>query len=270
MRVLTLCADDFGQSAPISHGIALLARAQRLSAISCITNAPHWREAAPLLRELPAGVAVGLHFNLTEGQPLSPELARVWPRLPSLPKLGLQSHLRRLPLAALRVEWQAQLDAFVQATGRAPQMVDGHQHVHHLPGVRQVVLDGIAPMARRPALRSTGRLLGPGFAFKRFVIECSGGRALRRELTRRGVRHNVSLLGAYDFTTADYRGLMRRWLAQLPREGGMLFCHPAEVAGAGDAIGEARVRELAYLESEAFAADLAEAQVTLGQSWVRG
>jgi chitin disaccharide deacetylase len=125
-------------------------------------------------------------------------------------------------------------------------------------------------MARRPALRSTGRLLGPGFAFKRFVIECSGGRALRRELTRRGVRHNVSLLGAYDFTTADYRGLMRRWLAQLPREGGMLFCHPAEVAGAGDAIGEARVRELAYLESETFAADLAEAQVTLGQSWVRG
>jgi predicted glycoside hydrolase/deacetylase ChbG (UPF0249 family) len=269
MKQLTLCADDFGLSPAISRGIAMLARAQRLSAISCITNAPHWREAAPLLRDLPGPVAVGLHFNLTEGRPLSPELARVWPTLPSLPRLLLLSHLHRLPLAALRVEWQAQLDAFVQATGRAPQMVDGHQHVHHLPLLRQVVLDGIAPMAPRPALRSTARLLGPGFAFKRFVIERSGGRALRRELVRRGVRHNASLLGAYDFVAADYRALMRAWLAQVPREGGMLFCHPAEVAGAGDEIGEARVRELAYLESDAFVADLAEAQVTLGQSWVR-
>ncbi|HET7792502.1 MAG TPA: ChbG/HpnK family deacetylase [Rhizobacter sp.] len=268
-RTLTICADDFGIAPGVSRGIAMLARAGRLTAVSCITNAPHWREAAPLLRELPGTVTVGLHFNLTEGQPLSRELAQVWPALPSLPKLLLRSHLRALPLAALRVEWQAQVDAFVQATGRAPQMVDGHQHVHHLPGLRQVVLDGIAPLSPRPAVRSTARLLGPGFAFKRFVIERTGGRALRRELQRHGLRHNASLLGAYDFTTADYRGLMRAWLATLPREGGMLFCHPAETAAAGDAIGEARLRELAYLESPAFSADLAEAGVTLGQSWVR-
>jgi chitin disaccharide deacetylase len=268
-RVLTLCADDFGLSAGVSRGIAMLARSGRLSAISCITNAPHWREAAPLLRELPEAITVGLHFNLTEGKPLSRELAQLWPTLPSLPKLLLQSHLRRLPMAALRVEWQAQLDAFVLATGRAPQMVDGHQHVHHLPSLRQVVLDGIAPMARRPAVRCTAPLRGPGFAFKRFVIERSGGRALKSECLRRGLRHNAVLLGAYDFATADYRGLMRQWLAQLPLEGGLMFCHPAEVADAGDAIGDARLREFAYLESDAFAADLAEARVTLGAAWVR-
>ena len=268
-RVLTLCADDFGLSAPISRGITMLARAERLSDISCITNATHWREASRSLRDLPRSVTVGLHFNLTEGRPLSADLARVWPELPSLPKLLLMSHLRQLPALALRFEWQAQLDAFVQATGRPPAMVDGHQHVHHLPLLRQVVLDGIAPMAPRPAVRSTARLLGPGFAFKRFVIERTGGRALKRELARRGLRHNASLLGAYDFMTPDYRGLMRQWLAQLPREGGLLFCHPAEAAGTGDAIGEARMRELAYLESGAFVNDLAEAQVTLGAAWVR-
>jgi chitin disaccharide deacetylase len=268
-RVLTLCADDFGLSPGISRGIAMLARAKRLSAISCITNAPHWREAAPMLRDLPDTVTVGLHFNLTEGKPLSRELARVWPALPSLPKLLLLSHLRQLPETALRVEWQAQVDAFVQATNRPPQMVDGHQHVHHLPLLRQVVLDGIAPMSPRPAVRSTAPLRGPGFAFKRFVIERTGGRALKREFMRRGLRHNAVLLGAYDFTTTDYRGLMRQWLKQLPREGGLLFCHPAEVADAGDAIGDARLREFAYLESSAFAADLQEAKVALGQSWIR-
>jgi predicted glycoside hydrolase/deacetylase ChbG (UPF0249 family) len=268
-RLLNLCADDFGLSPGISRGIAMLARAQRLSAISCITNAPHWRESAVLLRGLPAGITVGLHFNLTEGQPLSRELAQYWPTLPSLPRLLLLSHLHQLPVAALRVEWQAQVDAFVQATGRAPQMVDGHQHVHHLPVLRQVMLDGIAPMAPRPAVRSTARLPGPGFAFKRFVIERTGGRALKRELVRRGLRHNAALLGAYGFATTDYRGLMRQWLAEVPREGGLLFCHPAEVADAGDAIGDARLREFAYLESAAFAADLAEAEVTLGAAWVR-
>jgi hypothetical protein len=141
--------------------------------------------------------------------------------------------------------------------------------VHHLPLLRQVVLDGIAPLGPRPAVRSTARLLGPGFAFKRFVIEHTGGRALKRELARGGLRHNAALLGAYDFVTTDYRGLMRQWLAEVPREGGLLFCHPAEEADAGDAIGDARLREFAYLESEAFAADLAEAKVTLGAAWVR-
>jgi len=99
-RVLTLCADDFGLSAPISRGIAMLARAQRLSAVSCITNAAHWREAARALRGLPLSVTVGLHFNLTEGRPLSRELARVWPELPSLPRLLLLSHLHQLPRCA--------------------------------------------------------------------------------------------------------------------------------------------------------------------------
>ncbi len=268
-KVLTLCADDFGLSSGISRGIAMLARAHRLSAVSCITNAPHWREAAPLLRGLPLSVTVGLHFNLTKGRPLSPELARHWPTLPSLPQLLVLSHLHRLPVAALRVEWLAQLDAFVQATGRAPHMVDGHQHVHHLPVLRQVVLDGIAPMAPRPAVRSTARVLGHGFVFRRFMIERAGGRALKRELARRGLRHNAALLGAYDFVATDYRGLMRQWLAKLPREGGLLFCHPAEVADAGDAIGDARLREFAYLEGDAFMSDLAQARVALGASWVR-
>lgn len=269
-RVLTLCADDFGLAPGISRGIAMLAAAQRLSATSCITNAPHWPEAAPRLRDLPTAFVRGLHFNLTEGRPLSPDLARLWPELPSVGRLLLQAHARRLPLAALRVEWQAQIDAFVRATGHAPQMVDGHQHVHHLPGLRQIVLDGIAPLSPRPAVRNTARLTGPASAFKRAVIERSGGRSLGRELLRLGLRHNTVLLGAYDFVDPDYRGLMQRWLRELPREGGLLFCHPAEEAHAGDAIGAARLRELAYLESPAFADDLAQAGVELGAAWARG
>ena len=48
-----------------------------------------------------AGVELGLHFNLTEGTPLSPDLAAHWPVLPGLAKLLALAHLRRLPAAAI-------------------------------------------------------------------------------------------------------------------------------------------------------------------------
>lgn len=268
-RTLALCADDFGIAPGVSAGIATLARAERLTAVACITNSPHWVAAAPALAGLPPSVDVGLHLNLTEGRPLSPRLARHWPRLPGLGRLLLQAHLRLLPIAAVRNEVHAQLAAFTQAVGRPPAFVDGHQHVHHLPGVRGALLDMVEHVQPLPAVRSTGRLLGPGSDFKRRVIELSGGRALARDLARRAIAHNPALLGAYDFVDPNYQGLMRGWLAALPAQGGLLFCHPGRHLDGDppDPIGAARERELAYLGSVAFDADLAEARVRLGRVW---
>ena len=271
-RTLAVCADDFGLAPGISAGIARLARAQRLSAISCITNSPHWAPSASLLAALPASVDTGLHINLTEGRPLSPRLAKLWPKLPSLPLLIVRAHLGLLPRAELRSEVHAQLAAFRAATGVAPKFIDGHQHVHHLPVLRGIILDMVEHVQPLPALRSTGRVLGPGSAVKRWLIEHTGGRALARELAQRVMLHNPVLLGAYDFARPNYRALMQAWLAVLPREGGLLFCHPGEAAAGDppDAIGAARARELAYLGSDAFAQDLAAVKVTLGRVWQTG
>lgn len=268
-RVLALCADDFGLAPGISAGIARLAHAQRLSAIGCITNSPHWEACAALLKHLPDTVDVGLHFNFTEGRPLSARLARRWPRLPGLPRLIAQAHLRLLPISQVRNEVHAQLAAFNHALGRPPAFIDGHQHVHHLPGLRQIVLDMVEHVQPIPAVRSTGRVLGPGAGFKRRVIEATGGRALAAELAQRVIAHNPALLGAYDFIQPDYQTLMRGWLAELPAEGGLLFCHPGTHLDGDppDAIAAARERELAYLGSVAFDADLAAADVRLGRVW---
>ncbi len=51
-----------------------------------------------------------------------------------------------LPLDAVREELRAQLDAFEEVWGGPPDFIDGHQHVHVLPGVRTVVIE---EMARR-------------------------------------------------------------------------------------------------------------------------
>lgn len=268
-RTLALCADDFGIAPGVSTGIARLARAQRLTAVSCITNSPHWAATARLLDNLPETVEVGLHLNFTEGRPLSARLARRWPKLPGLPRLLLQAHLRQLPISQVRNEVHAQLAAFNDALGKPPAFIDGHQHVHHLPGLRQVILDMVEHVQPMPAVRNTGRLLGPGYDFKRRVIELTGGRALAEELRQRAIAHNPVLLGAYDFNQPSYQALMRGWLAAMPPAGGLLFCHPGthRDGDPADTIGAAREREMAYLSSVAFDEDLAAAQVRLGRVW---
>ena len=271
-RSIAVCADDVGLVAGVADTVAALATGRRISNASCVTTAAAWpSEGAAIGNATKAieGFELGLHFNLTEGAPLSPDLARVWPQLLGLKELIVRAHLGTLPLAALASEWRAQSDAFADVVGRLPAHVDGHQHVHHLPQVRDVLLEEIAaqPGRTRPAVRSTGRLIGPGHAFKRMVIEGTGGRALLRDLRARGLRHNEALLGVYDFR-GTYRPLVRGWLAAAPRRGGLVFCHPKRGApDAADPIAAARDREAAYLASDAFADDLAEAGFSLGSAW---
>lgn len=267
-RFLALCADDFGAAPGISEAIIDLAHAGRLAAVACLANGAHWPGDAKGLGDL-KGVDLGLHFNLSEGRPLSPELARSWPQLPALPRLIAMALVGLLPLDALRAEFAAQLDAYGSAVGQAPRFIDGHQHVHHLPGVRRIVLEAIGRMRPMPAVRNTGRVLGPGHGVKRALIEATGGRALLRQLERRGIAHNAALTGVYDFEDVDYRALMQRWLAEIPSAGALLFCHPGgpSSGAAQDPIAAARVRELAYLRSDEFGADLAAAGVVVGPVW---
>ena len=270
-RRLALCADDFGAAPNITEAVLALAAANRLTAVSCLVNGACWGRDAASLGPLGARLEAGLHFNLTEGAPLSPALRTVWPRLPSLRALLVRAHLGALPLAAIRAELDAQLQAFGNALGRAPAYIDGHQHVHDLPGVRELVCDAVERAAPPPAVRNTGRIVGPGDAFKRSVIEATGGRALQRLLRARGIAHNAALSGVYGFDTPSYRLRMQAWLAALPPEGALLFCHPGASAGSArdDPISAARQREFAYLGSDEFAADLTAAGVELGPVWER-
>jgi chitin disaccharide deacetylase len=264
VRTLTLNADDFGQSPGISQGIASLAHTGRLSATSCLSSSPQWSALASTLRGLPSQVLRGLHFNLTQGVPLSPELRKHWPHFPSLSQLMVRAHSRRLPKKALAAEFAAQLHAFTEGAGQWPDHIDGHQHVHHLPVVRDVFVRAVLDMKVDVAVRSTARPLGPRSEVKRALIARTGGMTLERLLQRHTIRHNRWLLGVYDFEVPDYRGLMQGWLANLQFEGGLLFCHPGAADPQPDAIAPARARELAYLSSAAFEDDMAAANVSLG------
>jgi predicted glycoside hydrolase/deacetylase ChbG (UPF0249 family) len=249
MRRIAFCADDFGAWPAADRGILALVERGRLGAVSCQVAAPHWPAAAPGLLAHADAVDLGLHLDLA-------------PRRGDLAALILRSHARVLDRGATAARIAAQLDAFERATGRAPQFVDGHQHCHQLPVVRELLLAELqaryAP--RVPFVRSTRPRRGRGL--KAAVVAALGGAALDRALTRREIPHNADFGGLYELDpAADYPALMRRWLADVA-DRGLIMCHPGDAPGdPGDPIAAARARELAYLGSEAFPADLAAAGV---------
>ena len=111
MRRLTLCADDFALSRPISETIAELAHAGKINAISCMAVCGGWVEDSQLLRDLPATVQVGLHLTLTDERPLT-AMSGFAPEghMPNVNALALKARFGRLPIAQLKEELIAQFE----------------------------------------------------------------------------------------------------------------------------------------------------------------
>ena len=253
-RSLILCADDYAMHPLVDDAVQQLARAGRLSATSCMTTAPRWREAAAALKPLRPQLSVGLHFNLTESHN------------GAAPAQGLrsviaQAYTHRLKRAQLQSIWREQLDAFEDAMSTGPDFIDGHQHVHQLPGVRAALL---AELQRRydgksmPWVRSTAPATGQRRNAKALVIALLGGWAATRQWQRAGITMNHGFAGVYGFDAPDvvrYGAHMQQWLAQ-GADGGLLMCHPATAEVPGDAIGHQRPVEFEYLMSAAFGQQL--------------
>nr|WP_313077235.1 ChbG/HpnK family deacetylase [Melaminivora sp.] len=267
MPGLVLCADDYALHPLVDAAVQQLARAGRLSATSCMSTAPGWREAAPALRELRPELSVGLHFNLTEGHGGACTAQ-------GLGEVLRAAYLRRLPRRRLQAAWRAQLDAFEYVMGTPPDFIDGHQHVHQLPGVREALLAELRSRYAAhelPWVRSTRPAGGLWRAPKAAVIALLGGLRATRLLAAAGVPMNRGFGGVYGFDAPDvagYRTHMQHWLAQM-RAGALLMCHPATAPVPGDAIGAQRAVEFAYLASPTFGEDLRAAGLQVHQGPLR-
>ncbi|MEP6791458.1 MAG: ChbG/HpnK family deacetylase, partial [Ramlibacter sp.] len=201
-RCVVICADDFGQHEGINNACLQLARQGRISAVSCLTGGPSWSEAGDTVARLARlPVDLGLHLDFTD-YTMDEGL-----RHPLGALIGL-AFSRRLDGARVGREINAQLDAFERVAGRAPDHVDGHQHVHQFPVIRHQLLQALArrypdckPWIRRTAataIAGTPRL-------KPVVIERLGGEALSRQAQRENFRQNLHLHGVYGFD-ADEAG----------------------------------------------------------------
>lgn len=231
-----LCADDFAMTEGVSRSILELLAAGRLSATGAMTNRPHWRRLAGDLAGFSGKADLGLHLNLTCGAPLAAMSlvapAGTFPQLGQLASLALRSRAARREIAA---EIERQLDAFESGLGRAPDFLDGHQHVHVLPGIRRAVLDAVA--RRYPAgsvyLRdpadSVRAIRARGVAVGKALVIAGLATGMRQAAARRGIPVNRGFSGVAPFDPSrDFSADMLRFLHR-PGPRHLVMCHPGHV-----------------------------------------
>jgi chitin disaccharide deacetylase len=265
-RKIWLCADDYGFAPGINSAIRKLIQRGRLNATSIMTAAHHLDgdEVTDLIL-LNAGhkrALLGLHVTLTAPftpltQGFAPLHAGAFPSNLAMLRLGMR---RKLDPAALAREIGAQIDRFVQIFHRAPDYLDGHQHVHLFPIVREAFLQAVRENAPNAWIRQCGRPAGarPVTDLKGLFLDLLSVR-MRSKARARGIAFNPAFNGAYDFTPdADFGRLFPAFLRGMPN-GGLVMCHPGFVDAELkrlDSLTDLREREYAYLDSEAFSAVL--------------
>ncbi|MDB5671522.1 MAG: hypothetical protein JWO25_2481, partial [Alphaproteobacteria bacterium] len=207
-----------------------------------------------------------LHVTLSgETVPAPSELAPDC-RLPNVDALAARAFAGRLPLAAIAAEIERQYDRFEAMTGRRPDFVDGHQHVHVLPGIRRLFLAAArrrAPDAWIRTCEESAATIWRRAAFRWTALRSSLlSRGLSAQAERIGLRTNLGFAGLYDFRARpDYGALFGRWLVGSGVRP-LIICHPSR-PDAADPIGAARVEEYRFLASSQAAALLAQAGLSL-------
>jgi chitin disaccharide deacetylase len=273
-RRIWLCADDYGLSPGVNRAIRDLIGRGRLNATSVMVVGPAiGRDEVSALTTAAANAsrcAIGLHATLTAPfRPLTmhfkPIDGGMFLKFPKMMRAGL---LRRLDPEIIHAELRVQLAAFGELFGRAPDFVDGHQHVQLFPQVRDAFLAAVKEVAPGAWVRQGGRhqsfmqRIGSPKAMFLDVLSAQ----FRKRASRAGIAFNPAFAGAYDFSrTPDFGALMRQFLDGLP-EDGLVMCHPGfvdETLVSLDPLTDQREREFAFLGGEQFPALLAANNITL-------
>ncbi len=260
---IVICADDYAQNQSITDAIVQLAEQKRINAISCMVNSASWDAWHPALYPLQPTTYIGLHLDFTHGVALS----HAWKKHHGTPFQGLpvllkKAYLRRLNLEAVHAEIQAQIDVFTHSMNALPDFIDGHQHIHQLPVIREALLAACSKLPASTFIRKTSHgwcdmLSVDGFP-KRQLITMLGGATLHNRLTQQSVASNSSFSGIYNFKQAvNYRDYFKQFLSRSQHDG-LIMCHPGKSShDVSDPLHSSRHHEFDYLMSDAYLSDLA-------------
>jgi predicted glycoside hydrolase/deacetylase ChbG (UPF0249 family) len=270
-RRIILCADDYGISPGVSAAIRDLIARRRINATSIMVVAPSFNrsEADALLAAAATHGAIGLHVTLTA--PFAP-LSDGFAPLGGDAFLSLAVTLRRALLHSLNpelltIEILRQFETFYAAFGRPPDFVDGHQHVHLFPQIRDAFLRVTKEAAPKAWVRQCGRPSARKRLTDHKALLLDGlSRRFRVLADKSGLRTNPVFAGTYTFrSSADYTRLFEDFLQGM-REGGVIMCHPgkadAELSRV-DTLTDQREREYAFFSSGTFPRLLAAHGVSL-------
>lgn len=213
-------ADDFGLTRGVNASIVACHRTGSLTSATLMANMDATEDAALLAAANP-GLGVGLHFNITQGRPLSDPSA-----VASLldggghfldrPRLLRRAMAGRIQPGHVLAELQAQ-HRRIRELGIVPSHVDSHQHAHAIPAVFKVVAEHAQSMSVpvRVPRRWPGRVAGKSLRRKlsEMTLQAMVGRCLA--VAPAGLVSNDGLCSIFDLqrhpaslTPDDYVALL--------------------------------------------------------------
>jgi len=243
VRNLIVNADDLGWTEGVNRGIVEAHRHGLVTSTTLLANGGAYGFAVEAARENPQ-LGIGVHLNLGDGRPVAPA-----DEVPGLLNgageldcgtegLLLRIASRRLRIEEVEREWDAQIRK-IRESGITPTHLDGHKHVHMLPGLFEQGLQ----LAKKCGIRasrvaneesSLRSALSAGAANKAGVVLKQGVRARGLKLLARDAREMAEREG---IATSDYfcgitqtgeltREGLEEFLEKLPDGTTELMCHP--------------------------------------------
>jgi hopanoid biosynthesis associated protein HpnK len=218
MKRLIVTADDFGLTDRVNQAVQQTHRQGVVTTASLMVTTAGFDGAVDIARSDP-GLDVGLHLNLTEGQPVSP-----YSRIPSLanPSGFIYKHPSRLAAALilgrvssrdLEVEIRAQIEKAVAARIQVTHL-DGHKHSYAIPGVLHLlarILPEYGIHAIRSVKESVPRLLAllrrHGWN-RQIALQYGFGKTLSMAWTLSGFRRKSRLLTPQQFYGVTQTGFL--------------------------------------------------------------
>jgi hopanoid biosynthesis associated protein HpnK len=264
VKNLIVNADDLGWTDGVNRGILDAFRGGIVTSTTLLANGIAFAEAVKATKSAP-GLAVGVHLNLSDGTPVADReavtsLLNNQGRFAEGPEgLMLKRARGALVLDEVEEEWDAQI-LKVRDAGVRPTHLDGHKHVHMLPGLFEIALrlakkhgiEAIRVSLEESSLRAA---LASGSQHRTAVVIKQGVQARGLKLLARDAREQAARMG---IATADYFcGIaqtgeltldgVEQLLKTLPEGTTELICHPGY---ADEALQESATRLQASRQKE--------------------
>lgn len=264
MKNLIVNADDLGWTDGVNRGILEAFHHGIVTSTSLLANGSAFAAAVKAAKSAP-GLGVGVHLNLSDGPPVADReavtsLLNDQGAFAGGPQSLLLKGVRRgLVLDEVEEEWDAQIQK-VRDAGIRPTHLDGHKHVHMLPGLFEIALrlakkhgiEAIRVSLEESSLRSA---LASGANHRAGVVMKQGVKARGLKLLARDAREQAARAG---IATADYFcGIaqtgelthegVERLLKRLPEGTTELMCHPGY---SDEALGKTATRLQASRQTE--------------------
>jgi predicted glycoside hydrolase/deacetylase ChbG (UPF0249 family) len=268
LKNLIVNADDLGWTEGVNHGITEAHCHGLVTSTSLLANGRAFDSAVAVSRNYPE-LGIGVHLNLSDGPPTA-ETSRIRSLLNKGGQLegGPESLLlrmasRKLSTEEVEIEWEAQITK-IKTAGIWPTHLDGHKHVHMLPGLFEVALrlarkhsvGAIRIALEASTLRSVlsaGEEQSARIQFKQ-GMQARGLKLLARDAREQAERAGIA--AADYFCGIAQTGVMtregvERLLDALPDGTTEFMCHPGyfdeELRKSATRLQESRQQELAIL-----------------------